>query len=112
MAPFGQEFKRLQPCWCVLQHGEKQKNPPKRVFGAVEKTRTSTGCPTATSTLRVYQFRHDRIVVEAGLLRRGACSKSVRGAQERYVRFFKIGHRSQIARIVCNQADVQDYDGT
>ena len=38
-----------------------QKNPPKRVFdGAVEKTRTSTGCPTATSTLRVYQFRHDR----------------------------------------------------
>ena len=28
--------------------------------GAVEKTRTSTGCPTATSTLRVYQFRHDR----------------------------------------------------
>jgi hypothetical protein len=33
-------------------------------FGAVEKTRTSTGCPTATSTLRVYQFRHDRIVVE------------------------------------------------
>ena len=30
-------------------------------IGAVEKTRTSTGCPTATSTLRVYQFRHDRI---------------------------------------------------
>ncbi len=29
--------------------------------GAVEKTRTSTGCPTATSTLRVYQFRHDRM---------------------------------------------------
>ena len=29
--------------------------------GAVEKTRTSTGAmPTATSTLRVYQFRHDR----------------------------------------------------
>jgi hypothetical protein len=28
--------------------------------GAVEKTRTSTGYPTATSTLRVYQFRHDR----------------------------------------------------
>lgn len=40
-------------------------------FGAVEKTRTSTGCPTATSTLRVYQFRHDRIVVGAELLRRG-----------------------------------------
>lgn len=33
------------------------------LIGAVEKTRTSTGCPTATSTLRVYQFRHDRIVV-------------------------------------------------
>ena len=32
-----------------------------KVFGAVEKTRTSTGYyPTATSTLRVYQFRHDR----------------------------------------------------
>ena len=29
--------------------------------GAVERTRTSTGCPTATSTLRVYQFRHDRM---------------------------------------------------
>jgi len=35
-------------------------------IGAVEKTRTSTGCPTATSTLRVYQFRHDR----SGSLRR------------------------------------------
>ncbi len=33
--------------------------------GAVEKTRTSTSCDTATSTLRVYQFRHDRTVVEA-----------------------------------------------
>ena len=33
--------------------------------GAVEKTRTSTGCPTATSTLRVYQFRHDRIATGA-----------------------------------------------
>ena len=32
-----------------------------RESGAVEKTRTSTGCyPTAPSTLRVYQFRHDR----------------------------------------------------
>jgi hypothetical protein len=43
----------------------KKKNPTLgRVLGAVEKTRTSTGCPTATSTLRVYQFRHDRIVVD------------------------------------------------
>jgi hypothetical protein len=40
-------------------------------FGAVEKTRTSTSCDTATSTLRVYQFRHDRIVVDADLRRRG-----------------------------------------
>jgi hypothetical protein len=31
--------------------------------GAVEKTRTSTPCGTATSTLRVYQFRHDRTPV-------------------------------------------------
>jgi len=30
------------------------------IHGAVEKTRTSTGCPTSTSTMRVYQFRHDR----------------------------------------------------
>ena len=30
------------------------------MIGAVEKTRTSTSCDTATSTLRVYQFRHDR----------------------------------------------------
>jgi hypothetical protein len=36
------------------------------IFGAVEKTRTSTGCPTATSTLRVYQFRHDRTRRSAG----------------------------------------------
>src|SRR5262249_49616096 len=33
--------------------------------GAVEKTRTSTGCPTPTSTRRVYQSRHDRIRGEA-----------------------------------------------
>ncbi len=32
--------------------------------GAVEKTRTSMNCFTATSTLRVYQFRHDRIYSE------------------------------------------------
>ena len=32
-------------------------------IGAAEKTRTSTGYyPTATSTLRVYQFRHGREV--------------------------------------------------
>jgi hypothetical protein len=44
---------------------EDNKKPAEAGFyGAVEKTRTSTGCPTATSTLRVYQFRHDRIVVE------------------------------------------------
>lgn len=36
--------------------------PYKEKDGAVEKTRTSTGYyPTATSTLRVYQFRHDRL---------------------------------------------------
>lgn len=29
-------------------------------FGAAEKTRTSKDCSTATSTLRVYQFRHSR----------------------------------------------------
>ncbi len=40
--------------------------------GAVEKTRTSTGYPTATSTLRVYQFRHDRPLRGAGVSR-GAC---------------------------------------
>ena len=40
--------------------------------GAVEKTRTSTGCPTATSTLRVYQFRHDR--EKAGHLRTAVTS--------------------------------------
>jgi hypothetical protein len=38
----------------------------KKIVGAVEKTRTSTGCPTATSTLRVYQFRHDRTSRGAG----------------------------------------------
>ncbi len=50
-------------------------------FGAVEKTRTSTGCPTATSTLRVYQFRHDRIVVGPTCVDGAACSKSPLGAQ-------------------------------
>jgi hypothetical protein len=47
-----------------LQIGPVRSDPAKPVRakqdGAVEKTRTSTGCPTATSTLRVYQFRHDR----------------------------------------------------
>ena len=39
----------------------------KRGFGADEKTRTSTGSsPTATSTLRVYQFRHVRLIVAWG----------------------------------------------
>ena len=32
----------------------------KTINGAVKKTRTSTVLPTATSTLRVYQFRHNR----------------------------------------------------
>ena len=30
-------------------------------YGAIGETRTPTPCGTATSTLRVYQFRHDRI---------------------------------------------------
>lgn len=34
--------------------------PSLNLSGAVEKTRTSTDLSTATSTLRVYQFRHDR----------------------------------------------------
>ncbi len=42
--------------------------------GAVEKTRTSTGCPTATSTLRVYQFRHNRIFVVGAVVSAGAGS--------------------------------------
>jgi hypothetical protein len=50
-------------------------------FGAVEKTRTSTGCPTATSTLRVYQFRHDRIVVGRFVAGEGASSKGISAAQ-------------------------------
>ena len=37
--------------------------------GAAERTRTSTGCPTATSTLRVYQFRHGRTPGRAGHIR-------------------------------------------
>lgn len=37
-----------------------QKERKKQKNGAVEKTRTSTDLSTATSTLRVYQFRHDR----------------------------------------------------
>jgi hypothetical protein len=49
--------------------------------GAVEKTRTSTSCDTATSTLRVYQFRHDRIVVEPDCSGAAACSKSTLAAQ-------------------------------
>ena len=51
-------------------HTRKRKKTGKKPAfsdGAVEKTRTSTGCPTATSTLRVYQFRHDRIVVDVDL---------------------------------------------
>ena len=51
--------------------------------GAVEKTRTSTGCPTATSTLRVYQFRHDRTSRRAGANRPAAFSKSSLAKQVR-----------------------------
>ena len=61
----GTAFKRLEAIRL------KQIFAYRKANGAVEKTRTSTGCPTATSTLRVYQFRHDRIVVGAELLRRG-----------------------------------------
>src|SRR5262245_66505671 len=52
--------------------------------GAVEKTRTSTGCPTATSTLRVYQFRHDRTPRKGRSDRPGACSKSLPVKQGRF----------------------------
>lgn len=55
-----------------LGHSSPEDKALSLVNGAVEKTRTSTGCPTATSTLRVYQFRHDRIVVGADLRRRGS----------------------------------------
>ena len=41
----------------------------RKEYGAVERTRTSTSCPTATSTLRVYQFRHDRTICTPGLNR-------------------------------------------
>jgi hypothetical protein len=37
------------------------KGVSKREIGAVERNRTSTSKLTATSTLRVYHFRHDRI---------------------------------------------------
>ena len=50
---------------------------PRGVNGAVEKTRTSTPCGTATSTLRVYQFRHDRTPVVGAFAAgrsEGACS--------------------------------------
>jgi len=33
-------------------------------YGAAEKTRTSMNRFTATSTLRVYQFRHGRLIIE------------------------------------------------
>jgi hypothetical protein len=61
---------------CIAQHDARPGKPAgiksaaeaadQACNGAVEKTRTSTGCPTATSTLRVYQFRHDRL--ESGLM--------------------------------------------
>ncbi len=44
-------FLRFRKIWEILG----------KDVGAAEKTRTSTGYyPTATSTLRVYQFRHGR----------------------------------------------------
>src|SRR5579871_2647954 len=46
----GKRYRRPKPPISSVNHA----------IGAVEKTRTSTGYPTATSTLRVYQFRHDR----------------------------------------------------
>ena len=45
--------------WLTDIH-ECAENAGEQESGAVERNRTFTGCPTATSTLRVYQFRHDR----------------------------------------------------
>jgi hypothetical protein len=42
------------------------RNPDEWGDGAVERNRTFTGCPTATSTLRVYQFRHYRTILKSG----------------------------------------------
>jgi hypothetical protein len=60
--------------------GDEWLSPPQgaKENGAVERNRTFTGCPTATSTLRVYHFRHDRIFydrrkyrLQAAALRQG-----------------------------------------
>ncbi len=76
-----------------------------RELGAVEKTRTSTGCPTATSTLRVYQFRHDRTQLEAGSHRHRACSKSDFGKQAPFFKKTKkiTGTRRDAVHWTCNQ---------
>ena len=61
---FGSKRKSMR---CFFRRAQKNQALTSLAFlnGAVEKTRTSTSCDTATSTLRVYQFRHDRIVVGA-----------------------------------------------
>ena len=71
----------MGPTWDILMSVPLKTMLFGRELGAVEKTRTSTGCPTATSTLRVYQFRHDRTQLEAGSHRHRACSKSDLGKQ-------------------------------
>jgi hypothetical protein len=55
-----------------------------RNAGAVKKTRTSTGCPAATSRQCVYQFRHDRknrLEDEGGDVTEG--NRVVKGAENR-----------------------------
>ena len=74
----------------LATHCFKNKKPGQsRVLGAVEKTRTSTGCPTATSTLRVYQFRHDRIVVGRFASARQHVAKASDGHKRDMTVFFK-----------------------
>jgi hypothetical protein len=92
LAPYIQTGNRLLGTLTNAENILVKKKKPAEAgfFGAVEKTRTSTGCPTATSTLRVYQFRHDRIVVEPTCADEGACTKSTLGAQERHDRFLKL----------------------
>ena len=91
----GKGLPRATSCGEDIRTGElnlwpKKKKPAEAgFFGAVEKTRTSTGCPTATSTLRVYQFRHDRIVVGRFASARQHVAKASDGHKRDMTVFFK-----------------------
>ena len=60
--------------------------------------------PTATSTLRVYQFRHDRTVEPAG------AAKAAEQSRDRRVANCRAGHKCPFHRLFCHPAVARGLD--